>query len=109
MLSFALGAILAVAAVDGLHWLIPVILLFVGIGIVALVWSVLRLAEKDPTPLVLGEMTGGDWIAHRHLTMGDDLRGDQIEAPLTSEDLIPPATAEAADEITIELPAAEES
>lgn len=107
VLSFALGAIVAIATVDGLRWLIPVILLFVATGVVVLVWAVLRLAQKDPTPLVLGEMTGGDWLAHRRLVMGDDLRGDQIEIPSTETTAATPA-AEDVEDVTIELPPAEE-
>lgn len=92
--TFALGAIIALAGNHDLHWLILPILAFVGLGVVVLVGIVLRLAQKDPTPLVLGEMTGEDWIAHKRLVMGDSLRGERIESPIQPGEEEPPAEAE---------------
>jgi len=91
--GFALGAIVAFAGNDDLHWLIVPVLLFFGASVVALVAVVLRLAQKDPTPLVLGEMTGKDWIAHKQLIMGDSLQGDRVEIPAISEE-VPSAEAD---------------
>lgn len=94
MASFALGAIIALAGVDDLRWLIVPILLFFAVGVVVLVAVVLRLAQKDPTPLVLGEMTGEDWIAHKRLIMGDSQRGDRLEVPSVVGEQVYPTEAQ---------------
>ena len=82
--ALASVAIVTFASSSDLHWLLIPVLLFVALGSVALVWAVLRLAREDPTPLVLGEMTGGDYIAHRKLTKGDSTSGEYIELPSTT-------------------------
>jgi uncharacterized transporter YbjL len=80
--SFALGAIVALASSGREVWLIPVVILLVVVGTVSLIWSVLHLAQKDPTPLVVGQMTGGDFTAHQKmLKMGDSTTGELIEQP----------------------------
>lgn len=79
--SFALGAIIALAGNSNLRWLVAPVLLFFALGVVVLVVVVLRLAQRDPTPLVLGEMSGEEWIAHKRLLMGDSERGDRLEVP----------------------------
>lgn len=80
--SFALGTIVALASSGKVIWLIPVILLLVVVGTVALIWAVLKLAGKDPTPLVLGQISGGDYIAHKQLLKrGDSAAGELLEVP----------------------------
>lgn len=77
--SFASVAIITFASTSGLHWLVLPTLLFVGVGAVALVWAVLHLAREDPTPLVLGEITGDEFIANRKVTKGDSVSGEYVE------------------------------
>ena len=80
--TFALGVSVALASSGELLWLIPVILFVVVACTAALIWAVLRLAQKDPTPLVLGQMSGGDYLAHqRLLKMGDSRAGEQLATP----------------------------
>lgn len=109
--TFSLGAIITLASYSDLRWLVIPILLFIGVGIVALIAVVLRLAQKDPTPLVLGELSGEDWLAHKQLLMGDSDIGDRIEPPPVKRGepivLKDEAPAPSGDESDLALPAGE--
>jgi hypothetical protein len=84
--SLCLGSIIALASTGTLIWLIPVIFLAAVLGTIGLFRSVLRSAEKDPTPLVLREMSGSDYIAHRKLlSMGDSTSREGLQLPDGSE------------------------
>lgn len=84
MSSFTFAVTLVLADNESLRWLVGPLLLVFFIGVVVLVVVVIRLAQRDPTPLVLGEMSGEDWIAHRRLVVGDSDLGERVELPQTA-------------------------
>lgn len=75
----AAGVIAAIVGTPALHGLIVPILLFAGVLIVAVLVGVFLTAWRDPTVLMLGEVTGETFVEHRRLTLGDSTRGDQEE------------------------------
>jgi hypothetical protein len=65
-----------IARVPALHGLvIPVLLLLAGIA-TASIGGVIITAWKDPTILMLGQVSGEVYIANRKLTLGDSASGD---------------------------------
>jgi hypothetical protein len=73
------GSVFAVgifARVRELQWLIPPVLWFCAIVIVALLGGVFITAWKDPTILMLGQITGDVYIENRRLTLGDSVGGE---------------------------------
>src|SRR5687768_9221322 len=65
-----------IAHVPALHRLIiPVLLLLAAIAAAA-IGGVIVTAWKDPTILMLGEISGRIYIANRRLTLGDSALGD---------------------------------
>ena len=64
------------ARVPALHGLIvPVLILLAGIAAAA-IGGVMVTAWKDPTILMLGQVSGEIYIANRKLTLGDSATGD---------------------------------
>lgn len=59
------------ARFDSLHPFIPWILIFAAIVIVAVLVGVFVTAWKDPTVLMLGQISGQDYIENRKLALGD--------------------------------------
>jgi hypothetical protein len=97
VLAFFLAVTIVVVSSDSVRWLIGPILLFVALGTVGLLAAVLYFARKDPTPLVLGQITGGEFNEHRRITQGDSLRGERIltsKAPLEVESGVEPVEEE---------------
>ncbi|HYI12667.1 MAG TPA: hypothetical protein VEK57_26690 [Thermoanaerobaculia bacterium] len=68
-----IGILARVAALHGL--IIPVLVLLAGIAAAAL-GGVIVTAWKDPTILMLGQVSGEIYIANRKLTLGDSATGD---------------------------------
>jgi hypothetical protein len=68
-----IGIIARVPALHGL--IIPVLLLLAGIAAAA-IGGVIATAWKDPTILMLGQVSGEIYIANRKLTLGDSTTGD---------------------------------
>ena len=85
--AIVLGIVVAGASValgifsrtPALHNLITPILLFVAVLIVALLVGVFITAWKDPTVLMLGEISGEAFIENRKLTLGDSVFGETRE------------------------------
>ena len=78
----ATGAVIVVVALartPSLHHLIVPILLFVAILIVVVLVGVFITSWKDPTILMLGEISGTAYIENRRLSLGDSLRGERME------------------------------
>lgn len=71
--STVIGILARVAALHGL--IIPVLLLLAGIAAAAIA-GVIATAWKDPTILMLGQVSGEIYIANRKLTLGDSAAGD---------------------------------
>ena len=94
----ATGAALVIGALAGepaLHKLIAPILLFVAALIVIVLVGVFVTAWKDPTILMLGEVSGEAFIENRRLSLGDSIRGEQIEeikleVPCAGQPALPP-------------------
>ena len=68
-----IGILARVPALHGL--IIPVLLLLAGIAGAA-IGGVIATAWKDPTILMLGQVSGKIYIANRKLTLGDSATGD---------------------------------
>ena len=86
----AVGAVAILAREPDLRWGIPWVLGFAAFVAVATLITVLVLLIRDPTVLLLGQVTGREFLAHRVLTMGDNITGEHIEhvvAPLGHEAL----------------------
>ncbi|HYI13255.1 MAG TPA: hypothetical protein VEK57_29685 [Thermoanaerobaculia bacterium] len=63
-----------------LHRLIVPVLTFLGVVIVSSLASVLLTAWKDPTILLLGQVTGEIYIANRKLSLGDSGAGEFVQS-----------------------------
>ena len=59
-----------------LHRLVIPVLLFAAAILVAALAGVLLTAWKDPTILMLGQVTGEVYLANRRLTLGDSTAGE---------------------------------
>jgi hypothetical protein len=64
------------ARVPALHRLIVPVLLFMGGVSLAALGAVLLTAWKDPTILMLGQVSGEVYLANRRLTLGDSTGGE---------------------------------
>ena len=85
LLTCAVGTVVALASTDS-SGAIPYVLGFVALITVALSIAILVITWKDPTRLMLGQITGREYAAiRRELTYGDDLSGERratiIEGP----------------------------
>ncbi len=78
VISGALFAIWAVHAADKARF-IPWILAFAALVILGTIGVVVVAMFKDPTKLMLGEMSGDEYTSYRALTLGDSLSGERIE------------------------------
>lgn len=74
-----------ISRVESLHPLIPWILVFSAIVVVIVLVGVFLTAWKDPTVLMLGQMTGHDYIEHKKLTLGDSGAGEYYEVISNTE------------------------
>ena len=73
------GAVGATFALADSEWdgLIPFIWAFVGLITVLLGVAVFVIAWKDPSKLMLGQISGHDYLAIRRLTLGDSSVGER--------------------------------
>jgi hypothetical protein len=73
-----------------LHHLIVPILVYSGILIVVVLGGVFFTAWKDPTILMLGQVTGEVFIQHKKLILGDSFSGEFTEeVVLQNPDMAP--------------------
>jgi hypothetical protein len=82
-----IGIIARVPALHGL--IIPVLLLLAAIAAAA-IGGVIATAWKDPTILMLGQVSGEIYIANRRLTLGDSASGDWSRVSGPDPDHLPP-------------------
>lgn len=78
----ASGAVFAIgifARVPELHGFIAPILVFVGTVIVVTLIGVFVTAWKDPTILMLGQMSGEVYVEYRRQLLGDSTSGEYLE------------------------------
>ena len=83
-ISGAVAAVWVLASNSSLHSLIAPILIFIGGLVVVVLLAVFVAMIKDPTMLMLGEMTGREYVAYRALTMGDSTTGERVEQIIDS-------------------------
>ena len=76
LMSGAVFAVGILARVPQLHPLITPVLVFTAVIIVILLAGVFITAWKDPTILMLGQVTGDIYIQNRKLTLGDSTHGE---------------------------------
>jgi hypothetical protein len=62
-----------------LYALIVPVLVFVGFVVLAVLGGIFVTAWKDPTILMLGQVTGDIYIQNRRLTLGDSTAGEFTE------------------------------
>ena len=65
--------------VDALHSYIPWVLLFAAFVVVSVLVGIFVTAWKDPTVLMLGQISGQDYIENKKLTLGDSNSGEFFE------------------------------
>ena len=98
----ASATVVVVAILAGepkLHRLIVPVLAFVGTVVVSSLASVLLTAWKDPTILMLGQVTGEIYIANRKLSLGDSGAGEFACAFAVPRRLHPPKPAAKTSEV----------
>ncbi|MCH4813426.1 hypothetical protein [Vreelandella neptunia] len=71
--------------VESLHTYIPWILLFAAFVVVTVLVGVFVTAWKDPTVLMLGQISGHDYIENKKLTLGDSNSGEYLEVQSNEE------------------------
>jgi hypothetical protein len=77
----AVGLAFALSGVSSLHYLIVGFVVFVLLLVCACGGVVVFFAWKDPSKLMLGQVTAQDYIAIQKHTMGDDVYGEYVELP----------------------------
>lgn len=70
------GLILALSSSEKTVDYVPYVLGFSALVVVALLTTVVTAMVKDPTRLMLGQITGREYIDHRRLTLGDSTSGE---------------------------------
>src|SRR5688572_24618872 len=75
VLAAAVAIVLALAANDASTYLIPVVLIVAAVIVVAIILGVLLMAVKDPSKLMLGQVTGDEFIrVQQQVMLGDSIR-----------------------------------
>jgi hypothetical protein len=64
---------------DSLHYLVPIILIFVAALVLVVLGGVFYVMWKDPSKLQVSEMSGDEFIRFQQLTTGDSTSGEQVE------------------------------
>lgn len=73
------GVAVAIALVGDSLTLVAIILAFIALFAIGLVVTVMRQTARDPSALMLGEITGTEYEAIRRLTLGDSSAGERVE------------------------------
>ncbi len=77
----AVAAIAFIAGVDKLRYLVPVILIVFLVVFLSVMIVVMVLSWKDPSKLMLGQITGRDYvlIQQQKMTLGDSTSGEHVD------------------------------
>lgn len=67
------------AGTESLHFLIPWVLSFLALVDLGIIGGIFAVTCFDPTKLMLGQVTGNEYLANRKLTLGDNEQGEYIE------------------------------
>lgn len=91
------GAIGLVVASDhaGTQGAIPWILGFVGLVFLLIVGGIFAVMLRDPSKLMLGQITGEEYAQIRRMTLGDSRSGEQVvveQVGMGQPKSLPPAT-----------------
>ena len=86
-----LGAVAILASTDTATYLIPWLLGFGGIILVLLLVAVFVVTLKDPSKLMLGQITGTEYAAIHRAILGSSSTGEHL-ALIEDERLLVPAT-----------------
>ncbi|MGB2710663.1 MAG: hypothetical protein WBC33_04040 [Conexibacter sp.] len=89
----SIAAIAVLARQPELRYLVAPILIFDAVLVVLLLIGVFVVSLIDPTRLMLGQITGRDYIENRRLTMGDSRSGEHMTMFLEPIDDAEPALA----------------
>jgi hypothetical protein len=73
---------------SSLHYLIPIILIIFIVIFIAIVVVVLVISWKDPSKLMLGQITGREYVAIQRLTLGDSNAGEHIDSLVVEAEVI---------------------
>ena len=84
-----IGILIILAAEDSLHFLIPWVLAFAALSLIALLGVVVTMNVRDPTKLQLGEVKGKDFLEHQQITRGDSIAGEYVEAVPSATEINP--------------------
>lgn len=79
--AIAIGLAFALAGTSSLHYVIVIFVAFVMVLICAAVGTVIVFASKDPSKLMLGELSGSDYVVIQQQTRGDNTSGEYFELP----------------------------
>ncbi len=77
----ALGFVIAIGSGESLRWMIPVIVGLLAVLIGGIVIGVFRAAGRDPSGLVLRDVSGPDYVAIQQVLLGDSERGERRGLP----------------------------
>ncbi len=80
-----IGAIAVLASSKVGTWLIPWLLVFLAVLVVALIGGVFILNARDPSKLMLGQITGTEYAVINRASLGDSLTGERVEMLLTQQ------------------------
>ncbi|MEO0515591.1 MAG: hypothetical protein AAF086_09930 [Planctomycetota bacterium] len=78
-----------ISAQAGLHYLIPWILGFGGFLICGTIAGVFIAAWQDPTRLMLGQVSGSEFIQNRKLSLGDSDSSEYQEPVILKSEVLP--------------------
>lgn len=95
MSSLVVVIVVTAIVVIGAHhlWLVALILLVVAALFIWLTAAVMRQAQRDPTGLMLGRVTGDEYRQIRALNMGDSSEGERRVVGLVADPVVVEATA----------------
>jgi hypothetical protein len=62
-----------------LYYLIPIVLIVFVILFILVISAVLLIGWKDPSKLMLGQITGRDYALIQRLTLGDSNAGERVQ------------------------------
>ena len=79
LLTASVGASAVLASTKTATWLIPWVLVFIGILIVALIIGVFVINYRDPSKLMLGQITGSEYAVINSAILGDSQAGERLQ------------------------------
>jgi hypothetical protein len=92
ILAGTVAAVTALSRQDSTDGLVLPVLIFGGLTSLLILVFVFYLNVKAPPKLMLGEITGRDYITYERMTLGDSVTGEQLETasyPLAVEQAEP--------------------